>query len=62
MVAKNMAGNTTDDPRKLSAMITRVSDLAVEHSGPSVVVGMAAAEGDRIFPEYIDYLQSARSV
>jgi hypothetical protein len=62
MVAKNMAGNTTDDPRKLSAMITRVSDLAAEHSVPSVVVGMAAVEGDRIFSEYIDYLQSALRV
>jgi hypothetical protein len=62
MVAKNMAGSLTDDPRKLSAMITRVSDLAVEHSVPSVVVGMAAADGDRIFPEYVHYLQSALRV
>jgi hypothetical protein len=62
MVAKNMAGSITDDPRKLSAMITRVSDLAVEHSVPSVVVGMTAAEGDRIFPDYVHYLQSALRV
>ena len=57
-----MAGESNDDPRKLSAMITRVSDLAVAHSVASVVVGLAADEGDLVFPEYVDFLQSALRV
>ncbi len=57
-----MAGQDNDDPRKLSAMITRVSDLAVAHSVASVVVGLAAEEGDLVFPEYVGFLQSALRV
>ena len=62
MVEHIVAGQTNDDPRKLSALITRVSDLAVAHSIRSVVVGMTAEEGDRAFPEYVGFLQSALRV
>ncbi len=57
-----MSGQSNDDPRKLSAMITRVSDLALAHSVASVVVGMVAEEGDLVFPEYVSFLQSALRV
>jgi hypothetical protein len=57
-----MAGQTNDDPRKLSAMITRVSDLALAHEVSSVVVGLVAGEGDRVFPDYVTFLQSALRV
>ena len=42
--------------------MTRVSDLARVHSVPSVMIGLAAVEGDLIFPEFVDFLQSALRV
>jgi hypothetical protein len=57
-----MSGSSIDDPRKLSALIERVCDLAVTHSVPSVVAGLAAVEGDLVFPEYLNFLQAALRV
>lgn len=62
MVEAHMTRERNDDPRKLSAMIARVSDLAESHSVNSVMVGIAAPEGDLLFPEYLDYLESALRV
>ena len=53
-----MSGQVNDDPRKLSAMIARAGDLAESHEVNSVVVGLVCDQGDRRFPEYVDYLQS----
>lgn len=58
----SMTSQSNDDPRKLSALISRVSDLAESHSVGSVVVGLAANDGDRIFPDYVSFLQSALRV
>ncbi|MBW2425493.1 MAG: hypothetical protein JRG86_14675 [Deltaproteobacteria bacterium] len=57
-----MTGDRNDDPRKLTRMIARVSDLAESHAVCSVVVGIAAPEGDLLFPEYLNYLESALRV
>ena len=62
MEDERLGQTMNDDPRKLSAMITRVSDLALAHSVPSVVVGMAAEEGDLAFPEFVHFLSSALRV
>ena len=62
MVQGQMTGDRNDDPRKLTRMIARVSDLAESHSVSSVVVGIAAPEGDLLFPEYLNYLESALRV
>ena len=62
MVETQMTGDRNDDPRKLTRMIARVSDLAESHAVCSVVVGIAAPEGDLLFPEYINYLESALRV
>lgn len=62
MVEAEMIRDRHDDPRKLTAMIARVSDLAANHAVCSVVVGVAAEEGDLFFPDYIDYLVSALRV
>lgn len=62
MVEIQMTGDRNDDPRKLTRMIARVSDLAESHAVSSVVVGIAAPEGDLLFPEYINYLESALRV
>ncbi|MGI9431362.1 MAG: hypothetical protein ACR2PQ_04070 [Myxococcota bacterium] len=57
-----MNRDQNDDPRKRSAMISRVSDLAESHSVRSVVVGIAAPEGNLLFPDYVAYLESALRV
>jgi hypothetical protein len=62
MVEAQMTRDQNDDPRKLSAMIARVSELAETHSVSSVVVGVAAKEGDLLFPDYLAYLESALRV
>ncbi len=48
-----------DDPRKLRHEIGKVATLASDHSLTSVIVGMAGAEGDLLFPEVVDYVESA---
>ncbi|MEM9175761.1 MAG: hypothetical protein AAGC67_11040 [Myxococcota bacterium] len=62
MVQAQMTRENNDDPRKLTQMIARVSELAESHSVSSVVVGVAAEEGDLLFPEYLAYLESALRV
>jgi hypothetical protein len=62
MVEAQMTRNQNDDPRKLSAMIARVADLAETHAVSSVVVGVAAEEGDLLFPDYLAYLESTLRV
>jgi hypothetical protein len=62
MVANSMTGQMNDDPRRLRALLDRACDLAREHAVPSVMLGLAAREGDRSFPEFVDFLQSALRV
>ena len=62
MVQAEMTRDQNDDPRKLSAMISRVSDLAEAHDVHSVMVGVAAKEGDLLFPDYLAYLESTLRV
>jgi hypothetical protein len=57
-----MTRDQNDDPRKLTAMLARVSELAETHAVSSVVVGVAADEGDLLFPDYLAYLESALRV
>lgn len=62
MVEAEMTRDMNDDPRKLTQMISRVSELAEGHAVRSVVVGVAATEGDLLFPDYVAYLESALRV
>ena len=62
IVQAQMTRDQNDDPRKLSAMIARVSDLAETHAVNSVMVGVAAKEGDLLFPDYLAYLESTLRV
>ena len=48
-----------DDPRKLRDMVQKAASLANDYELTSVMVGAAAAEGDRLFPEMVDYVGSA---
>jgi len=49
----------TDDPRKLRDMVQKAASLANDYELTSVMVGAAATEGDRLFPEMVDYVGSA---
>ncbi len=57
-----MISSENDDPRKLRTLLARVSQLADAHGVPSVMVGLAAVEGDPHFPDFIAYLKSALRV
>jgi len=47
-----------DDPRRLRDVIGRVQALAAQHALSSVVVGFAAREGDRLFPDFVSFVES----
>jgi hypothetical protein len=51
-----------DDLGKLNSLLTRATELAQVHSVSSVVVGIAAPEGDGLFPDFVAFLQSALRV
>ncbi len=51
-----------DDPRKLRDILGRAATLASEHSLTSVVIGVAATESDLVFPQIIDFVESALRV
>ncbi len=51
-----------DDPRRLRELLARASDLASEHSLTSVLVGIAGFEGDPLFPEVLNFVESALRV
>jgi hypothetical protein len=53
---------TSDDPRRLRELLARTCLLAAEQSVRSVVVGLAAGEGDLLFPELVDFVESALRV
>ncbi len=61
-ITDRTAGKTVDDPRKLSALILRIADLAQSHSVGSAVIGISAPQGDLMFPELVDFLRSALRV
>ncbi len=62
MGAMAISGSRNDDPRKLREMLERAANLAQDHSLSSVVVGFAGAEGDLLFPELVDFVESALRV
>jgi GGDEF domain-containing protein len=50
--------SSIDDPRRLREILERALELAERHALCSVLVGIAAEEGDRIFPDVVAYLES----
>lgn len=40
----------------------RVADLAQSHCVGSVVIGLSAQQGDRLFPDFVSFLRSALRV
>ncbi len=55
-------GRANDDPRRLREMLGKAVDLASDHSLHCVVVGLAGREGDLLFPEVVDFVESALRV
>ena len=51
-----------DDPRKLRELIQKASGLAKDYDVASVVVGISGEPGDLLFPEMVDYVESALRV
>jgi GGDEF domain-containing protein len=62
MIEENMSTSSIDDPRKLSALLARVAELAQTHEVGSVIIGMSAQSGDLMFPEFVEFLRSALRV
>lgn len=62
MIEAAMSNSTVDDPRKLSALLVRIAELAQTHNVGSVVVGMASGTGNTLFPEFVEFLRSALRV
>jgi hypothetical protein len=54
MVSPSYSATESNDPRKLRELLGKASDLAREHAVGSVLVGMAAPEGDLQFPEIVN--------
>ena len=58
MGAMAIDGSRSDDPRKLRDLLGKAANLASDYSLHSVVVGIAGREGDLLFPEMIDFIES----
>jgi hypothetical protein len=51
-----------NDPLRLRGHLLKLRDLAREYSITSVVVGMGGFEGDLLYPEIVDFVESALRV
>lgn len=58
MPATNRMGVRNDDPRKLRELLARSAAMASEHGVASVLVGLGAEEGDLLFPDFVDFVES----
>jgi hypothetical protein len=54
-----LMGSGFDDPRKLRDMLGKAAGMASDHALSSVVVGLSGREGDLLFPEIVDFVESA---
>ncbi|MDP6977568.1 MAG: hypothetical protein QF570_03065 [Myxococcota bacterium] len=62
MIEESTPKPSVDDPRKLSSLLARVAELSQAHNVGSVIVGLAAPTGGRLFPEFVEFLSSALRV
>ena len=51
-----------NDPRRLRGHLLKLRDLAWQYSITSVVVGMGGFESDQLYPEIVDFVESALRV
>ena len=62
MQSGTQSNGPSNDPRKLRSFLSRVAQLANEHALPSVIIGIAGPDGDLMFPELADFVESALRV
>jgi hypothetical protein len=62
MMGEMAIDGRSHDPLRLRELLGRAENLAAMHALSSVVVGLAGLEGDPIFPEIVDYVESALRV
>jgi len=62
MIEGPMTTSGNDDPRKLGALLSRISALAERHCVTSVVAGLASRGGGSAFPDFVDFLQATLRV
>jgi hypothetical protein len=62
MTAIALSHSRNDDPRKLREILQKAANLADHYALTSVMVGVASANGDHLFPEMVDYVGSALRV
>lgn len=62
MTSTALNRSQNDDPRKLREVLKKASNLAKQFDLTSVMVGVSGTEGDRLFPEMVDYVGSALRV
>ena len=62
MMGEMVIDGRNHDPLRLRELLGRAESLASQHALCSVVVGMAGPEGDLVFPEVVDYVESALRV
>ena len=62
MMGEMAIDGRSHDPLRLRELLGRAESLAAQHALSSVVVGLAGVEGDLIFPEIVDYVESALRV
>lgn len=58
MLAAVPRSHSSDDPLHLREVLARTATLASEHRVPSVIVGFASGEGDRLFPDFVSFVES----
>ena len=58
-MASRIDATEKNDPRRLRELLERVVGITLEHGVPSVVVGVAGADGDPMISEFMDYVESA---
>jgi len=51
-----------DDPLQMRELLHKAATLSEQHDLTCIMVGMAANEGDLLFPEIVNYIESALRV
>jgi len=57
-VAVTRSHPSSDDPFRLRDFLARATALASDHAVRSVLVGLAATEGDRLFSDLVSFIES----
>ena len=62
MTAIPLHNPRNDDPLLMRELLHKAANLAEEHEMTCIIVGMAANEGDLLFPEIVNFIESALRV